>query len=70
MTPRQRQEIFALNRLMTRVENACFVSFCLEKGLAGDGAVDRARMKREDDDDDKEAADVGGGGGGGYDIFM
>ncbi len=37
VTPRQRQEIYALNRVMTRLENERFRQFCAEKGHKGDG---------------------------------
>ena len=36
VTPRQRQEIYALNRVMTRLENEKFKRFCHEKGFRGD----------------------------------
>ena len=36
VTPRQRQEIYALNRVMTRLENEKFKRFCTEKGYKGD----------------------------------
>ena len=36
VTPRQRQEIYALNRVMTRLENEKFKKFCHEKGFKGD----------------------------------
>ena len=36
VTPRQRQEIYALNRVMTRLENEKFKRFCHEKGYKGD----------------------------------
>lgn len=36
VTPRQRQEIFALNRVMTRLENEKFKRFCQERGFKGD----------------------------------
>lgn len=36
VTPRQRQEIYALNRVMTRLENEKFKRFCTEKGFKGD----------------------------------
>ena len=36
VTPRQRQEIYALNRVMTRLENEKFKKFCYEKGFKGD----------------------------------
>ena len=36
MTQRQRQEIYALNRVMTRLENERFKKFCQEKGFKGD----------------------------------
>ena len=36
VTPRQRQEIYALNRVMTRLENEKFKKFCNEKGFKGD----------------------------------
>ena len=38
VTPRQRQEIYALNRVMTRLENEKFKKFCHEKGFKGDSA--------------------------------
>ena len=39
VTPRQRQEIYALNRVMTRLENDKFKQFCSEKGHKGDASV-------------------------------
>ena len=39
VTPRQRQEIYALNRVMTRLENDRFKKFCQEKGFKGDQLV-------------------------------
>merc|ERR1712079_131554 len=36
VTPRQRQEIYALNRVMARLENDRFKKFCQEKGFKGD----------------------------------
>ena len=36
VTPRQRQEIYSLNRIMTRLENDRFKKFCQEKGFKGD----------------------------------
>ena len=36
VTPRQRQEIYALNRVMTRLENEKFKRFCHEKGFRSD----------------------------------
>ena len=36
VTPRQRQEIYALNRVMTRLENEKFKNYCHEKGYRGD----------------------------------
>ena len=36
VTPRQRQEIYALNRVMTRLENEKFKKYCHEKGFRGD----------------------------------
>ncbi len=36
VTVRQRQEIYALNRIMTRLENERFKKFCQEKGFKGD----------------------------------
>lgn len=36
VTPRQRQEIYALNRVMTRLENEKFKKFCQERGYKGD----------------------------------
>ena len=42
VTPRQRQEIYALNRVMTRLENEHFKRFCNEKGFKGDlGAAEK-----------------------------
>ena len=40
VTPRQRQEIYALNRVMTRLENEKFKRFCTEKGFKGDQEKD------------------------------
>ena len=40
VTPRQRQEIYALNRVMTRLENEKFKKFCTEKGFRGDQEKD------------------------------
>ena len=40
VTPRQRQEIYALNRVMTRLENDRFKKFCQEKGFKGDLQVE------------------------------
>ena len=39
VTPRQRQEIYALNRVMTRLENERFKKFCQEKGFKGDQLI-------------------------------
>jgi hypothetical protein len=36
VTTRQRQEIYALNRIMTRLENDKFKKFCQERGFKGD----------------------------------
>ena len=36
VTARQRQEIYALNRIMTRLENEKFKKFCQERGFKGD----------------------------------
>ena len=36
VTTRQRQEIYALNRIMTRLENEKFKKFCQERGFKGD----------------------------------
>ena len=36
VTPRQRKEIYALNRVMTRLENEKFRQFCAERGHRGD----------------------------------
>ena len=41
VTPRQRQEIYALNRVMTRLENEKFKKFCHEKGFKGDAEKER-----------------------------
>lgn len=39
VTSRQRQEIYSLNRVMTRLENDKFKQFCQEKGHRGDDIV-------------------------------
>ena len=79
VTPRQRQEIYALNRLMTRLENERFASFCSERGLRGDR---RVREAAEEEGDQAAAAaaaasnnnssgnEKGGANGNGYDLFM
>ncbi len=40
VTARQRQEIYALNRIMTRMENDRFRQFCQERGHKGDFVPD------------------------------
>ena len=47
VTARQRQEIFALNRIMTRLENEKFKKFCQEKGFKGD--LDTAQQQQDYD---------------------
>ncbi len=73
MTPRQRQEIYALNRVMTKLENERFLKFCLERGYRGDRRVKDAVMAggAGGAGDASSAGGAGAGAGGsGYDIFM
>ena len=74
VTARQRREIYALNRVMTRLENQRFAQFCSEKGLKGDGGGlvlgDKGGGGSGEDKKEGQVAGQSGSVEKGYDIFL